>query len=251
MSMFVDRRKDNYDELLVLASDARMSRTRTNRWTTGLIISAMLGTAAYVAVMTQQVEALRETTEAAQGERDTALEKNEQLRNDRDVLQAQLDALERFRRLYAELMPSQTLSNAIGDLTLPSGPPGTAAQQTISKSNFVWMVDGSRRFPMIDGDILWVPEGGFWIRLVKDENDDHQLYRESMPLGVAASTQPRVRTHLDVLPHREKVSKGSQNCVEIQLRGESLRTVFKNQGYVDIEVTYSHTLPEHCVPGRF
>lgn len=237
----VDRRKDNYDELLVLATDARISRRRTNRWTTGLIVGAMIGTAAYVASMTSQVEALRETAKQAETDRDIAIQANQQLRDDRDILQAQLDALERLRDLYADLMPSQTLSNAIGDLTLGDSRRGQIEAQTIVKTNIVWMVDGSRRFPMIDGDILWVPEGSFWIHLEEGADGKHQLFRESMPIGEATESTPRVRTPLASLPYREKVTKGSLNCVQIELLGESERDIFKNQGYVDIEVTYMST----------
>ena len=65
MTMMVDRRKDNYDELLVLARDARVSRASVNRWTTGLVIGSMVAAGAYIATMNQQVDQLRKTAKEA------------------------------------------------------------------------------------------------------------------------------------------------------------------------------------------
>lgn len=239
MTMFVDRRKDNYDELLVLASDARQSRSRTNRWTTGLVVTAMLGTAAYVAAMSQQVEAMRETAKDAQGQRDLAVQAYQELVDNHNVLKAQVDAVQRYEDFFADMSSSTNLSNAISGLRFP-GPSGnsgdanpTVVQQTIAKSNIVWMVDGSRRFPMIDGDILWVPEGNFWIHLEK-EPSGRKLYMEDVP----GSSGTASRTLLDPLPYRKAVTKGSHRCIEIQLHSESLRPIFRAQNYVDVEVTY-------------
>ena len=109
MTMFVDRRKDNYDELLVLAQDSRVSRARTNRWTTGLIVTAMAGSAAYVATMDQQVDDLRETATEAAKDRDTIQSKY-------TMLKAEILALTRYQDLYADIAPTQNLSNSIGKL---------------------------------------------------------------------------------------------------------------------------------------
>lgn len=238
MTMFVDRRKDNYDELLVLATDARLSRTRTNRWTTGLIITAMLGTAAYVAAMTQQVESMRETAEDAQGQRDLAVRAYEELLDKHATLQARVDAFEDYKEVYEQLFESNNLSTAIAGIrgaggTTSQGGTTSVVQQTLAKSNIVWMVDGSRRFPMIDGDILWVPEGDFWIHL-ENENGERRLYREGSPGG----NQRSARVLLSQLPYREAVEKGTHTCLEIKLHEESLRPLFRAQGYVDVEVTY-------------
>lgn len=241
MTMFVDRRKDNYDELLVLATDARLSRTRTNRWTTGLIVTAMLGTAAYVAAMTQQVESMRETAEDAQGQRDLAVRAYEELLDNHATLQARVDAFENYKEVYEQLFESNELSTAIAGIrgingtTTTTTPSGTTSvvQQTLTKSNIVWMVDGSRRFPMIDGDILWVPEGDFWIHL-ENVNGERKLFREGSPGG----SQRSAKVLLSQLPYREAVEKGTHTCLEIKLHSESLRPLFRAQGYVDVEVTY-------------
>ena len=252
--MFVEKRKENYDELLLLASDARARRTRTNRWSTGIIISAMLGMAAYVAAMSQQMSALRDAADNVQQERNAAIESQSRLIAERDTLQAELDALGRYQDLYAELMPSQTLTNSIAGLGGEDVARGTVINQSeriIAKSNIVWMVDGSRRFPMVDGDVLWIPEGAFWVRM-KLENGERRLYRESARAGDTQNTANPISVPMEQNPHREAVSKGSYTCVEIRLHDDSLRPVFRAQGYVDVEVTYfkSDNRDQTCVSGR-
>ena len=239
MTMFVDRRKDNYDELLVLATDARLRRARTNRWTTGLIVTAMLGTAAYIAAMTHQVEEMRDTAEDAQGQRDLAVRAYQELLDSHASLQARVDAFQDYKDSYEKIFESNELSTAIAGIrggAVGSGAPASTSsvtQHTIAKTNIVWMVDGSRRFPMIDGDILWVPEGDFWIHLVK-EDDERKLYKENSPGGSGASR----KVLLSQLPYREEVTKGAHTCIEIKLHDESLRPLFRAKGYVDVEVTY-------------
>ena len=233
--MFVDRRKDNYDELLVLARDARMSRKRVNRWSTGLIIAAFLGTAAYVATMNQQVNELRETADAAQKALDGA-------EGERDLLRAELEALVRYHDFYADIAPSQNIGDSISELgdrlgfipRVPVTDGGTTVTQ-FATSNIVWMVDGSRRFPMIDGDILWIPDGNFWIRMKKAEDGSRELYRhDERPVGGVDETGGVLLAS----PHREETRRGSFDCIEITLHDESLRQLFRDAGYVDVEVTY-------------
>ncbi len=238
--MFVERRKENYDELLLLASDARARRTRTNRWSTGIILSAMLGVAAYVAAMSHQMSELRKAANAAQGERDAADASHARLLAERDLLQAELDALGRYQDLYAELMPSQEMNNLVTGLAGEDVARGTVVNQSeriIAKSNIVWMVDGSRRFPMVDGDVLWIPEGAFWVRL-KNENGQRSLHRESARSGDRDNSENPISVPMPLLPHRERVTKGTYTCVEITLHKDSLRPVFRALDYVDVEVTY-------------
>jgi len=236
MTMLVDRRKDNYDELLVLANDSRASRARVNRWTTGLVVGAMAATAAYVATMNQQVDELRETTKAAEQGRDKAELAFKRILDERDLLMVEMEALERYLELYADIVPTQALSNSIAGLAerLGSGT-GPAPDTKFALSNIVWMVDGSRRFPMIDGDILWIPEGNVWVELEGKTVAEHKLYlSETKPVGAPNPD----RTLLPLPTFKHKVKVGSFDCIEITLHKESLRPVFKAAGYVDIEVTY-------------
>lgn len=238
MTMFVDRRKDNYDELLLLANDARVSRTRTNRWSTGLIAGAIIGTGAYVATINQEVHDVRETAENAVQQRDTAELAYERLLGERNLLKAELETLARYQDLYAEVMPTNAISNSISRLAPGPIQPGPGVSQTttqLTTQSLVWMVDGSRRFPVIDGDILWIPEGGFWVQL-RGPADARTLYKyNTNPAGTAGTTGGTLMT----LPFREAVvRKGTHDCVDITLHTESLRPLFRAQGYVDVEVTY-------------
>ena len=243
--MFVERRKENYDELLLLASDARARRTRTNRWSTGIVISAMLGVAAYVAAMSQQVKEMRDTAKNAD-------QIHAQVIEERDTLRAELDALARYQDLYAQMMPAeasnaliaklvdrQPISSAVGGSD--SGGGTTILRQSepiIAKTNIVWMVEGSRRFPMVDGDVLWIPEGAFWVRMRQNSDGVRTLHKETARPGSSGNSEPRDSVQLSVLPHRSAVDKGAYDCVEIELHGDSLRPVFRANGYVDVEVTY-------------
>lgn len=233
MTMLVDRRKDNYDELLVLANDSRASRARANRWTTGLVVGAMAAMAAFVATMNQQVDELRKNA----GEAEAAYEN---LVTERDALKAEWEVLARYQELYADIVPTQGLSKSIARIAARSVPgedsEGTTTVVTqFALSNIVWMVDGSRRFPMIDGDILWIPEGNFWVELEGKTVAEHKLYlSRTKPVGAADSSRKELR-----LPSsKNKATVGSSDCIEIILHKESLRPVFRDAGYVDIELIY-------------
>lgn len=245
MNWVVDRRKDNYDELLMLARDSRASRARTNRWTTGLIVGAIAASGVYVATVNQQVDNIRETAVEAEQQRD-------ELRTERDLLKANFDALEQKQKIYSEMVPALVLGEKFKDLDfsfpmVASGDRAGATSTTVTQfalSNVVWVVDGSRRVPMTDGDILWIPEGGFWIRLESTTVggvDQHNLTRhDGDPAGAASVGTPMT------LPHREIVRRGSNNCVEINLHDESVRPGFIDSDYVDVEILYTNN--SACAP---
>ena len=46
--MIVEKKKDNYDELQILAGDVRTRRRRTNFWTSSLIAGTAIAGGAYV-----------------------------------------------------------------------------------------------------------------------------------------------------------------------------------------------------------
>ena len=243
MTMLVDRRKDNYDELLVLARDSRLTRARTNRWTSGLVIGAMAATGAYVATTNQQVEDLRETATKAEKQLDTIRNEYTILLNEHHTLMFNIDIFTRQQDLLADIGPTLILSQSIAELAKNLGGESSDDQSTvvetrtthIATSNIVWMVDGSRRFPVINGDIVWVPEGNFWIRFQGTTPSSYELYRHSTkPVGSPA-TGGRL---LDVLPYKEEVTRGTSNCIEIRLHDESIRPLFRAAKYADIEITY-------------
>ncbi len=238
MTMLVDRRKDNYDELLMLARDSRLVRARTNRWTTGLVVGAMAATGAYVATTNQQVEELRDTAAQAEKQRDAIRAEYSTLLDERNDLMFSIDVLARQQDMLVDVGPTLKLSQSISELARRlGGEPSTngdAEITTIATSNIVWMVDGSRRFPVIDGDIVWVPEGNFWIRYQGNAADGHSLFRHSTkPVGSPATGG----VLLDAV-HKERVDRGASNCVEIRLHNQSIRPLFRDTGYADIEITY-------------
>ena len=94
MTLLVDRRKDNYDDLLMLARDARASRARVNRWTTGLVIGAMAAMGVYVATVNQEVDKLRAAAEEAGEQRDIIQAEYARLMDDRNALKAQMDTFD-------------------------------------------------------------------------------------------------------------------------------------------------------------
>lgn len=236
MTLLVDRRKDNYDELLVLARDARLQRARANRWTTGLVAIGMAGTAYYVASMNQQVEDLRETARAAETARD-------KIENERNALRAEIDTLQRFQNHYAEIGPTTNLGDSISELAeslpprvvgpTPSTTPSTTPQSV--EMSVVWFVDGSRRFPVTDEDILWVPEGGFWLQLKRTEGGGgRQLLRTTMKPGTESTAGvPLARIHREAI-----APTGTSDCVEVELHASTRRASLRNLGYVDVEITY-------------
>ena len=243
MTMFVDRRKDNYDELLVLAHDSRASRARTNRWTTGLIVTAMAGSAAYVATMEQQVDDLRETATEAAKDRDTIQSKY-------TMLKAEILALTRYQDLYADIAPTQNLSNSIGKLAERLGQePGQAGTPSVTQfalSNLVWMVDGSRRFPMTAGDILWVPEGDFWLRMEQGPNVPPNRVSIHKTKDLQESSTPAIEHDFGTggmgTDFRLKVQAvgrlGNANCIELTWHEKSKRLGFAGPEYIDMEVLF-------------
>lgn len=240
--MLVDRRKDNYDELLVLARDSRLTRARTNRWTSGLVIGAMAATGAYVATTNQQVEELRTAATETAKQRDAIKDEYTTLLDERNTLMFNIDVLAREQDLLADIGPTLILSQSISELAKNLA--GGEREQTstvvetktthIATSNIVWMVDGSRRFPVIDGDIVWDPEGSFWIRYAGKPSSGHGLYFHSTkPVGSPATGGVQHE-----LPYKKAVTRGASNCVEIRLHAESIRPLFRDAGYADIEITY-------------
>jgi len=256
MTLFVDRRKDNYDELLVLARDARQSRARANRWSAALVAGAIVGTGAYVASMNEQVDDLRETAQKATVEREAIEARYEQAMVDKSELAAEIDSLNRYRQLYSDIVPTKALSESITKLVEridPNVRPTEGGQTTIRQvalSNIVWMVEGSRRFPVINGDILWIPDLDFWIRYESESNSDGDITKHILtqyPTQEAAINLESGSGKILDLPYVESVKRNTSDCVRIIAHDKSLRPLFRAQKYSDIEVTYYTSVePGNC-----
>ena len=255
--MIVDRRKDSYDELLVLARDSHISRTRTNRWTTGLIASAVAASALYVGTINSEMDEIateKRQAEARAAELNLRLEIAER---DRDLYRAQRDIYLQSAGWFAEQASMSILGDDIVSLgsqfTLIAGQPvepGTSVRVV----NNVMIVDGSRRFPMTDGDILWVPEGNLWVRLepaaASDPDDPRApgrkqrkvtLHYNSLPSGPDATGRPEflggAYRYWQESGKWSPGTKGNADCLELTLHYQSNRPAFAgNPAYVDLEV---------------
>lgn len=248
--MIVDRRKDHYDELLVMARDARVSRARTNRWTTGLVVAAMAAGGAYVAATNNEVEQLRQAKEAADAEVEQLnidlnrlLVDNEALRVERDIYRQNAD-------WFADLSPSLNVDSRLGDIAAALGGEDTPrAQPTrapaqFALSNLVWYVDGSRRFPMAANDVLWIPEGQFWVKLNPPGSPGALPTQITVYKGERVPPEePPAYTVVGTfridgrLYYEREASRQGANCVQLEIADSSGRGMF-GAGYVDMVVTY-------------
>lgn len=249
MTLLVDRRKENYDDLLILARDARVSRARVNRWTTGLVIGAMAAMGAYVATVNQEVDQLREAAQEAGEERDIIQAEYAKLMDERNALKTQMDVFARYEDMYADIAPALILGDRFKDIavnvsgTTPAGPVTTRTVQP-SLSNLVWIVDGSRRFPMTSGDILWVPEGKFWVRMEKPgagrKPNAITIHKGEKPVQSTTGT-PHVFAG-DEAVHRIKVGdaarRGIADCIKLTYHEKSSRFGFSGEEWVDVEVLF-------------
>lgn len=247
--MKYDEREDSYDQLLILARDASDSKKRTNRWTTGLIVTAMAGSGVYVGTVNQQLDALNTANDTAEAKIQELTNIVNAAEGERDALRAQRDIYIDLATSFGEMYPILKLAESLPDTINIGGidddreSGGTQTTTQFALSNVVWVVDGSRRLPMTDGDILWIPEGRFWIRKSTRESDGANILTKhtSIPTG----PQP-VGEEL-TLPFQTTSLSGSFNCLEINMHPRSNRPVFINDPkYVDVEVMYSRN--ENCRP---
>lgn len=254
MTLLVDRRKDNYDELLVLARDARQSRARANRWSAALVAGAIVGTGAYVASMNEQVDDLRDEAKQAVAQR-------ESVARERVALEAEMQALSRYQTFYADVAPTFELADQVRDFTLAlpaqrgEGPVERVVTETkFGLSNLVWIVNGSRRFPVTDGDILWIPEGKFWVELESADpadgqdplNEQKALRKVSIVRDTDSVSDAEASKQFILLGGKERFYEepapwatdayGNANCIRMTLHDKSLRSGFENPKYLDMEV---------------
>lgn len=250
--MIVDRRKDSYDELQILASDLRAKRRRNNLWTTGLIAGAMVAASAYVSTTNQQVDQL-EGKKAAAEQQLEELEKAwndrefqvQQLIRERDGLVAERDFFKDNTKIFADASSNSRLSEAVSKIRTVGG--ATAAQpQGLALSNLVYLVDGSRLVPMTHGDILWIPEGQFWVQMEvpKDQTKPPtiaRLYRASRPepgvTGTGEIILDESKRVAEIPSGRGDATAGNVNCIRLELSDRTLRPGFGGR-YVDMDIQF-------------
>ncbi len=244
---------NSYDELVFLAREPRSTRKRTNYWTTGLIVTGMAASTIYVATVNQQLADMSESAETAEVE-------NFRLNVDVARLQSELDAVQGERDVYkqnAAWFASMAPALATPPSTTLVTPVGPAERSTpnFALSNLVWYVDGSRRFPMAANDILWVPEGQFWVRLESPGGDLEAnnvkpthitVHDGAEPPASTAGAQPRAagvyppgahNLDDDDVYYEHAAIRGNANCVRIELADRTDRPQF-GTNYVDMVVTF-------------
>ena len=109
--MIVDRRKDSYDELMMLSRDARLSRSRTSKWTTALVATAVVGSGIYVAASNQHAKNLTAETTTVQGQLNA---KTEELRKANELI-ARLQAERDFDRRNQDWFRDAAIALSLGD----------------------------------------------------------------------------------------------------------------------------------------
>jgi hypothetical protein len=246
--MFVERRKDNYDELQILAGDVRTRRRRANISTTVLVAGTMAATAAYVASTNSQVDALKsENTTLTIDLRNTERE--------RDALEIQRDVYLQYVNQFSKMYPILEMGDAIRDISI-NGTPDSVNWPPLTISNLVWYVDGSRRFPMAAGDVLWIPEGSVWVRLEIPEANEpateitiHEGPQPSIPnlVPTASASQTTVIGPIDLSKDKTYglvVAREGANCATLKLE-DSIRDGFGNN-YRDMVLTFSSVTKKVC-----
>lgn len=239
--MIVDRRKDNYDELLLLSRDARASRTRTNYWTTGLIATAMVASGVYVTATNQKVDELANDAHDAQDQLKELRVENARLLAERNAFKVERDIYRDTYDRYAEIAPSLKLgdqiANLAGRLGAANGTTTVSAAPELALADIVWVVDGSRRFPMAENDLLWIPEAHVWIKLDSPTNNGNvTIFRDrdstQRPAGEDASGAN------ENLPLQLVVEgPGNSNYACLSLIKPSTRSGF-GVGYADLEILF-------------
>lgn len=274
--MIVDRRKDNYDELQILAGDTRNRRRKANMWTTGLVVSGMILASGYVSTVNEQAESLGAGKEQAENARDDAQKEADTkeaqlvaLRNQLAVLTSERDIYRQNANWFANISPELKLSDAVSKLSFVVTGSGEKIVTEEQLANVVWVVDGSRRFPMADGDILWIPESNFWVQLESRADDDKvdpanpgdpndpdnppqllrkvTFYYDRRPTNDAEGGKSLFlggpTRYYEEKGRWAEGAQGSSNCVQLTLHYNSRRPGFSDPKYLDMEVLLYNSGP--------
>ena len=212
-----------YDELRWLAKDTHKNRRHAIWWTAGLSLGAMFLAAEYVQRNNERSENPTGPT--------SGTTVNVDLEKVTDALAAINTSLKNLER------PAVTF------VSLPGQGP-----QDVDPSSFlsdiVWLVDGTRRFPVAVGDVLWLPATRRWLTLVGIAPPTVQI----MPDDIEVRLNERPPYY-----YLGNFQFGITNCAEISSEGGSARREFPADEYVEIEVRFfnAHTLespPGNCEP---
>jgi hypothetical protein len=221
--------------------------------TTGLIVGGMIISSAFVATTNEQVDQLAAEKSRIEVDRDKTLVKLDAANNQIAVLAAERDVYKQNAEWFANIVPTLNLGDKISNLSFGVKPEANDQSSEFRLANVVWVVEGSRRFPMTGGDILWVPEGNFWVRLESKSGDDPtdpsdpnkklrtvSFHYDERPSNTEDPGTVRYlggdRRYYEEKGKWDPGTRGSSDCVQLTVHYESRRPGFTSPKYVDMEV---------------
>lgn len=223
--MIVDRRKDTYDELMLLSRDVSVSRKRRQRVTNWVIGGAVAVSGIFIAATSAHMSNLNDAKHAAEQQRDNLRSEFAKVSAERDYYKAGNDWLREFAQTMSD---DGEIDRVIQNFPQPASEDAPDVAQ-LSLANIVWIVDGSRRYPIKTNDILWIPEARMWITVDSEFNVSKLVGPRPAP-GEEGD-------RIDVMPHFIVFPRNASRCIRLDLHRDSIRPGFAGE-YVDIEVLY-------------
>lgn len=211
---------NKYDELLILARDARIRRRKTSLWTSTFVLAGIIGTATIVSTANQSAA-------------DLAAEKD---RSDRALLalEREREALRAERDLY--IAASGWLAGLTKTEVPPQPQPGTVETKTELLRDVIWLVDGSRQVPMATGDFLWIPETDAWVEIDDIDAGDVTIHWNR---DRSVSSSAILPIQLEV----NNLNAANYACIRV-FEGNSRRSSFGGD-FRDIDIRFQS---EECGP---
>lgn len=228
--MTAENEQYEYDELRWLARDTHKKRRRALWWTAGLTLGAM--TLATIYVQRDETTPAQSAPAAAGGSGGSGDSGGQAVNLDLGdvptILSDIRNSLNNIDMRLADLPRSLNLR--------------VRTDSTEAGPYLVWLVDGSRRFPMAEGDILWIPELAQWLRLTAIGSGAQSGIVEmwgpaANPPAPTARTYGRMEVD-DEYEYRPRES-GSADCLVLAWRGPSRR--LDSNTHVDIEILFENS----------
>ena len=219
--MTADENGSGYDELRWLAQDTHKRRRRAIWWTGGLVLGGMAFATAYVSRDSNRTPSITIPDTPVTRQPVSLEDIPGSLRNINDNLAGILDELKSQKPVAVNLF--QTIS-----------PPDTSSDA----NKIIWLIDGSRRFPMAPGHILWIPEADSWLELESvSEQSAAEDSKTMVTIWGGASDQRPANVEPIDLPQSLPSKRNTATCVRISSMGPTQRPGFPD-GWVDIDVYF-------------
>ena len=234
--MIVDRRKDTYDELMLLSRDASVSRKRRQTASNWLIGSAIAVSGIFIAASSAHMSALNAANKAATGQNEDLRSELARVKAERDYYR---DANDWWKQLASTLSNNEPIDTVVQNFPQP---PRDEAQVLARPefANIVWMLDGSRRYPVKTNDLLWIPEAGMWIRVdVRQVGTEDNKPKFEYDVFKFEGPRPSPNSLGDAieLPYFIEFPRNAARCIKLELHEDSTRPGFGGE-YVAIEALY-------------